>query len=423
MEEGECSPIYWALNDVDRIDALNATGLLDSAPEAAFDRLTELASHLLNVPVTLVSLVDTKRQFFKSQVGQAEPLRSRRETPLSHSFCKHVVAEGKPLIVPDARKHPLLFDNPAVAESNVIAYLGIPMMTGHGHAIGSFCAIDSEPREWTEADIQVMQRLAESVMTEVELRVVVRHLQESCLRQRNLELERQEMVQMLVHDLRNPLSALLMGLTAVQIDTLPTFSQNCLRNAQAGATTLHRMINDILDVSKSEAGKTHLELEEISARELVQSSCASIHEMVREAGVALSIHIRSSVPRFRADAEKLRRTLVNLIANAVQHTPTHGQVNITVRCDKRSEKIVFEIADNGTGIPKEAFAHIFEKFHRARMPKVPKASTGLGLPFCKMAIEAHGGSIMVESELGKGTTFRAEIPMRLPNSALEKAAA
>jgi two-component system CheB/CheR fusion protein len=158
------------LDEPDRLDTLESFEVLDTPVEAEFDRLTKLATRLLHVPVSLVSLVTKDRQFFKSCTGLPEPWASRRETPLSHSFCKHVVRKAEPLIIADAREHPLVRDNLAVSELGVIAYLGVPLITEDGHVLGSFCAIDTKPREWTGEDIQTLTDLAASVMTELRLR-------------------------------------------------------------------------------------------------------------------------------------------------------------------------------------------------------------------------------------------------------------
>lgn len=135
-----------------------------------FDRLTSLAVTILRAPIALISLVDEDRQFFKSQVGLPSPWSERRQTPLSHSFCKNVVAERKPLIVQDAREHPTLCRNGAVADLNVISYLGVPLTTPNGEVIGSFCVIDGRRREWRDDDLQVLRDLSNCVMSEVKLR-------------------------------------------------------------------------------------------------------------------------------------------------------------------------------------------------------------------------------------------------------------
>src|SRR5918997_6238455 len=131
------------LLDPARLAALRSTDLLDSLPEPSFDRLTRLAAKILRAPVALVSLVDGDRQFFKSSLGLPEPWASLRETPLSHSFCQHVVHAAAPLVIADARAHPLVRDNPAIRDLGVVAYLGLPLATADGAVLGSFCVIDA----------------------------------------------------------------------------------------------------------------------------------------------------------------------------------------------------------------------------------------------------------------------------------------
>lgn len=156
--------------DADRLALLRNLQLLDTPAEEAFDRLTKLAAKILRAPVALVSLVDEDRQFFKSCVGLPEPLASQRETPLSHSFCQHVVTAAGPLIIADAREHPLVWDNGATKEIGVVAYAGIPLIA-NGQVLGSFCAIDTQPRSWTDEEIGILTDLAAAVNAELELRV------------------------------------------------------------------------------------------------------------------------------------------------------------------------------------------------------------------------------------------------------------
>jgi two-component system, cell cycle sensor histidine kinase and response regulator CckA len=153
-----------------RLDALRRTGLLDSPPEEAFDRLTRLGALSLNVPIALVSLVEDDREFFKSAVGLDAILSGDRSLPASHSFCKYVVASGEPLVVADAFEHPLLRDNPSVREFGVRAYAGVPLITPAGHTLGTFCVVDRNPRVWSSSDIQVLTDLAAAAVTEIVLR-------------------------------------------------------------------------------------------------------------------------------------------------------------------------------------------------------------------------------------------------------------
>ncbi len=179
------------LTDPDRLSALNETALLDSEPEPAFDRITRLAGKILGVPVALVSLVTENRQFFKSNIGLLEAMR---ETPLSYSFCQHVVQTAEPLVIADAQNNPLVRDNLAVTEMGVRSYAGIPLITSEGHTLGSFCVLDTRPREWTEDEIATLTTLADSVLAEIELQTAVKQAQRQA---REAEKARRENVALL----------------------------------------------------------------------------------------------------------------------------------------------------------------------------------------------------------------------------------
>ena len=170
-----------------RLEALRRSGLLDSAAEESFDRITRIAASALGVPVALVSLVDEDRQFFKSCVGLPRPWSQARQTPISHSFCQHVVSGSEPLVIADARLHPLVRDNPAIDDLGVIAYAGFPLRMPDGEVLGALCAIDSKPREWTAADLDTLSDLAQSVMTEIRLRLVADEAADALTRLERLE--------------------------------------------------------------------------------------------------------------------------------------------------------------------------------------------------------------------------------------------
>ncbi len=153
-----------------RLNVLHKMALLDTPSEQVFDQLTQLASDMIGAPVSLVSLVDQDRQFFKSSVGLPEPWRSMRETPLTHSFCQHIVASGQPLIIEDARETALVKDNLAIPDLNVIGYLGMPLETSTGDILGSFCVIDGKPRVWSEREIAIVRNLSMLCMSVIETR-------------------------------------------------------------------------------------------------------------------------------------------------------------------------------------------------------------------------------------------------------------
>ncbi len=144
-------------------------GAPDTATDRApLDRLTRLAARMLKAPTALVTLVEPDRQRFMASVGLREPYASRQETPLTHSFCQHVVATEAPLMVPDARLHPVLCENLAIRDLGVVSYLGVPLRERNGGVVGSFCVIDSVPRTWSADDQSLLDDLAQAVMSELD---------------------------------------------------------------------------------------------------------------------------------------------------------------------------------------------------------------------------------------------------------------
>ena len=163
------SPSVCPLSDPGRLATLAGSGLLDTPPEAAFDRLTRLAATALGAPSAGITLVTADRQFVKSAFGEGGG-DVQRDLPLSHSICQHVVRDGEPLLIEDARTHPLVRDGAAVRELGVVAYAGVPLVTATGEVLGTLCVVDTRPRAWTARDRAVLTDIAASVMTEVELR-------------------------------------------------------------------------------------------------------------------------------------------------------------------------------------------------------------------------------------------------------------
>ena len=215
-----------------RLAALTDTGMLDSPADESFDRITTLVSHVLGVPVALVSLVDRNRQFFKSSMGLSEPVASARETPLSHSFCKHVVASAAPLIVEDARSHPVVSTNCAVTDLGVVAYLGVPLTTASGHVLGALCAIDGKTRQWDAKDVRVMRDMAEIVMREIALHHEI-------AQRKKAEQQQQLLIAELHHRVKNTLTVVqsLVALSIRHTDSLDAFRKSIVGRITSLATT------------------------------------------------------------------------------------------------------------------------------------------------------------------------------------------
>jgi len=232
-------------------------------------------------------------------------------------------------------------------------------------------------------------------------------------RLRELEVLRDDLTHMIVHDLRTPLTSVIAGMQTVEMSgELNARQQQCLRLALTGGQTLLGMINDLLDVSKMEDGSVRLEYQDLAATDLVEQALEGIEALAQEKGLTVIRDFPTPSPTFSGDEDKLVRTLVNLLGNAVRFTPRGGTITASVQLGHDERTADFAISDTGEGIPKEAFARIFEKFGQVDMGRsTQKLSTGLGLTFCRMAVEAHGGRIWVESELGRGSTFSFTIPV------------
>jgi len=228
-----------------------------------------------------------------------------------------------------------------------------------------------------------------------------------------LEKLRDSLTHMIIHDLRTPLTSLLTGLQTVELlGELNVDQREFMDIAIRGGHTLLGMINDLLDISKMESGTLTLERESVSARALVDQALDQVGSLAGAKNLSLVADAAPDLPDLPADAEKLRRTLVNLLGNAVKFTPQDGTITVSARAQEDGGAVRFTVRDTGEGIPEEAFERIFEKFGQVETRKAGrKMSTGLGLTFCKMVVEAHGGRIWVESAPGAGSAFSFLIPL------------
>jgi len=226
-----------------------------------------------------------------------------------------------------------------------------------------------------------------------------------------------DLTHMIVHDLRTPLTALIGGLQTMDVlGELNQDQQAFLDMSITGGVTLLQMINDLLDISKMEEGSLKLEYWDVSIDALMQRCCQQVQQLASQKQLTLQMEIDPTLPALWADGEKLQRTMVNLLGNAIKFTPEGGAVTINAGRSDGSNGVaeaLVSVTDTGEGIPRDAFERIFEKFGQveSRRASTSRISTGLGLTFCKMIAEAHGGRIWVESELGKGSTFSFTIPL------------
>ena len=223
-----------------------------------------------------------------------------------------------------------------------------------------------------------------------------------------LEALKETLSQTLVHDLKNPLAAVLGNLELIE-RRVEEPVLNLVRRSKAAAWRMHQMILNLLDVAALEEGKILLHPEPVDAAALARRACQEMEAAAAPRGVTLSVDAGADRNDVRGDPAILRRVFDNLLGNALEHSPQGGTILVNVvSCD---EGIEITVADQGPGVPEPFRERIFEKFQRLENRKtVPGANRGLGLTFCRLAIEAHGGTIWVDDAPGGGARFRALLP-------------
>jgi two-component system sensor histidine kinase/response regulator len=222
-----------------------------------------------------------------------------------------------------------------------------------------------------------------------------------------LERLRDDLTHMIVHDLRTPLTNIIGGLQTISLGGIDPHSpegEEMAAMALSGAHSLLGMINDLLDVSKIEAGQMVLDRSPLDLAAVAGAAVDQVRALAREKRIRLIEDVPPDLGTVAGDEEKVRRVLVNLLGNAMKFTPEDGQVTLEAR--RQGDAVRVSVRDTGEGIPEEYRERIFEKFGQVESRQSGrKMSTGLGLTFCKLAVEAHGGTIGVESILSQGSTF------------------
>jgi len=241
-------------------------------------------------------------------------------------------------------------------------------------------------------------------------------LQESYRRLQEVEKLRDDLTHMIIHDLRTPLTSVIAGMQTLDVvGDLNDDQREMMGIAVIGGQMLLGMINNLLDVEKLESGSMPLDYAELFAADLVASAVGQVASLAESEHLRLVQQVAPGLPPLPGDESKLRRTLVNLLGNAIKFTPSGGTITVEASLGEARQAVLFSVRDTGEGIPAEAFGRIFEKFGQVASRRGGREmSTGLGLTFCKLAVEAHGGHIEVESAPGRGSTFRFTIPLPPP---------
>jgi len=228
-----------------------------------------------------------------------------------------------------------------------------------------------------------------------------------------LEALKETLTQTLVHDLKNPLAALAGNLELLDLVRDDKIAKRVAR-CKASASRMHRMILDLMDVARLEEGQLVLQPEPVEAADVARAAVAEAEVAAAQRGVGIEIVPPNGDCAVHADPSIVRRILDNLVANALTHSPSGSTVRVAVSC--RDEGIELSVADQGPGIPEEHREQVFEKYTRLDLRDAGiTANRGLGLTFCRLATEAHGGTIWVDEAPGGGALFRVLLPAHEPS--------
>jgi signal transduction histidine kinase len=260
-----------------------------------------------------------------------------------------------------------------------------------------------------QSQLRVLERAAQALAEERRQRQELERL--SAIKQ-ELEKNREEFIQMIVHDLKNPLTALIGFLEILGMEKLSESQRMLLDGALRSGKNLAGLVSDLLDTSRLEEGQIDLDRQPFDLAQLLSDCADDLSAWLQQEEKTLVQDVPSELPELIADKRLIRRILMNLLSNAIKHTPVGTTITLrAATIDKKQIKI--EVQDNGKGIPAEHLASIFEKFSTlGGETNRRQGSTGLGLTFCRLATEAHKGTISVESTQGQGTTFRILLPLQ-----------
>jgi signal transduction histidine kinase len=259
--------------------------------------------------------------------------------------------------------------------------------------------------------------LGARVRSLLKLKAATDALEESLRKQRELQKMRDDLMKMIVHDLKTPLTSVLATMEMLldgDFGSLVQDQRKAVGDAEAKAEDLLALINDVLEVSRIEEAELTLDLQPIAPAALLTEIEHEWEVRFQQEGTQATVEVADDAPVFEADRELLKRVLNNLVQNAVTHSAQ--AVKIEFKARKDGEGVLFTVADNGPGIPPQYHEVIFRKFERVKTQGVPRTrSSGLGLAFCKLVVDAHGGRIWVQSAEGQGSSFHFTLPLKPPH--------
>ncbi|MGH8111250.1 MAG: sensor histidine kinase [Rhodanobacteraceae bacterium] len=374
-----------------RLAALRSYAILDTPIEAAFEDITRIAAIVCKTPIAVVNLVDEARQWFKSEIGLGV-----RETPLDTSICAHAILLNDFMEIPDTRLDPRFARNPLVTGApHLRFYAGALLRTPEGHALGTVCVLDAQPRTLSDEQRATLRALARQTMAQLELRRALRHSDQ-------VNRLRGRLMAIAGHDLRQPLSVmtLMLDLLARKLSQ-PTDLQH-IELARQAAHRLSRDLHDLAEASQAEEERDSFTFQSVNLGQFLATLVDTWMDVARRKGLELKLGPIDVV--VRSDPTALRSIVDNLISNAIKYT-AHGWVKVECRNDDDGTWI--DVEDTGPGIPPQLRGEIFEAF---RQLDPDAEGLGLGLSIVKSTADMLGYAVRLTSEAGAGATFSVCLP-------------